>query len=214
MPCALAAAGIAAGGSTPAVHAAVPQAATTARVSMVGFTFSPATVTIHAGDTVTWTYDEKPLTLLPSPGCELPVLQLPRSPVRCPGHSTTALDTANGKPLWDSGVHRALGFPFSHTFAQAGTFKYICVIHGGTHANNPVTRMNGVVVVRAASTAQGASAQGTAPASDASQVTTAGVAAATVIGVPQTGAGVSGAMSLVLLSGGVALLAGARRRDP
>ena len=114
-----------------------PAAAT---VSMKAFAFAPVSVTIRQGGTVTWTYDETPTDV----GCESPVFQTPL-PVNCPGHSTTAVDTSAGRPLWDSGVHRADGFPFTTTFAKAGTFHYICVVHGGAGANNPVTHMEGEI---------------------------------------------------------------------
>jgi len=133
-----------------------PAAAT--KVSMKAFAFMPAKVTIKAGDTVTWTYDETPSDL----GCESPVFQLPGSPATCPGHSATAVDKgADGKPLFDSGVHRANGFPYSFTFAKPGTYHYICVVHGGANKNNPITNMEGDIVVEPAA----ASAPAPAPAS-------------------------------------------------
>jgi hypothetical protein len=70
--------------------------------------------------------------------------------VSCPGHSTTSTGSANGKPLWDSGVHRASGFPYTAQFTTPGTYPYYCVVHGGPHPNNPVTHMDGVVIVDAA----------------------------------------------------------------
>jgi plastocyanin len=130
-------------------------AAKTSPVSMKDFTFIPATVTIQAGDTVRWTYDESATD--PMPNCETLLLQ-PPSPVTCPGHSTTAAKIVNGKPLWDSGVHRADGFPYSVRFDTAGTFHYICTVHGGAGANNPVTHMEGDVVVKASATPAGSGA--------------------------------------------------------
>jgi plastocyanin len=141
----------------PLSLAAQPAPAAT-KVGMKAFAFMPAKVTIKAGDTVTWTYDETPSDL----GCESPVFQLPGSPVTCPGHSATAVDKgADGKPLFDSGVHRANGFPYSFTFAKAGTYHYICVVHGGANKNNPITNMEGDIVVEPAA----ASAPAPAPAS-------------------------------------------------
>jgi plastocyanin len=118
-------------------------------VSMKSFAFSPVSVAVAQGGTVTWTYDETATDL----GCESPVFQTPL-PVNCPGHSTTAVDKGtDGKVLWDSGVHRAEGFPFKVTFPKAGTYHYICTVHGGAAANNPVTMMEGDVVVFAPTTA-------------------------------------------------------------
>src|SRR6266498_2641791 len=92
---------IAFAGSALSPAAAAPRSV---RVSMKDFEFRPASVTIPAGTTVTWTYDEVPTDLQ---GCENPALQTPL-PVHCPGHSVTSLDKGrNGKPLFDSGVHRA-----------------------------------------------------------------------------------------------------------
>ena len=39
-------------------------------------------------------------------------------------------------------------------FTSPGTYHYICVIHGGSAANNPVTHMEGDVVVVAAAGGQ------------------------------------------------------------
>src|SRR5260221_7885873 len=130
----------------PAGGETAPVAAT---VSMKDFTFQPATVRIAAGSAVRWTYDESASD--PMPNCESPQFR-PPSPAACPGHSTTAVSQgADGKPLWDSGVHRADGYPFTHTFTAPGTYHYICTVHGGKNANNPVTHMEGDVVVLAVS---------------------------------------------------------------
>jgi uncharacterized protein (TIGR03382 family) len=68
--------------------------------------------------------------------------------VMCPGHSVTAVDKGpDGQPLFDSGLHRADGFPYSFRFDAPGTYRYFCVVHGGDNANNPLTAMNGEVVV-------------------------------------------------------------------
>jgi plastocyanin len=127
------------------------------RVSMVHFTFSPANVVIRRGTVVRWTYDEHASD--PEPNCESPYAQESVSvpagyyyggvgPL-CPGHSTTAVDTGpGGKTSWDSGVHRADGFPFAMKFTKPGTYHYYCTVHGGQYPNNPVTHMDGVIVVR------------------------------------------------------------------
>jgi plastocyanin len=137
-----------AGGSLSLSGPAAAQPAPAVHVGMKDFAFAPTRVTVKEGTTVTWTYDE---VATDPAGCESPALQLPGSPVTCPGHSTTAVDKgANNKPLWDSGVHRASGFPFSFTFTKPGTYHYICVVHGGAAKNNPLTNMEGDVVVEAA----------------------------------------------------------------
>ena len=132
-----------------------------ATVSMKEFMFTPAKVTVPVGSTVTWTYDES--ASYPAPNCESPQFQ-PPSPATCGGHSTTAVAKGpDGKPLWDSGVHRASGFPFRHEFTTPGTFHYICTLHGGDHPNNPVSHMEGdIVVTAAASGGTGSSLEGDA----------------------------------------------------
>ena len=75
------------------------QAADTANVTIKDFDFTPATVTVVVGDTVTWTND---------------------GPT---GHSATA---NNGS--FDTGIFPA-GESRSATFDEAGTFAYICTPH-------------------------------------------------------------------------------------
>jgi plastocyanin len=89
------------------------RAAQSGSVTIVDFSFSPGTITIDQGDTVTWVNDG------PTP------------------HSATASDGS-----FDTGVFPA-GQSRSHTFAQAGTFAYICTPH---------PNMRGTVVVRASQT--------------------------------------------------------------
>jgi plastocyanin len=116
----------------------------TVTVDMKAFAFAPTTVSVRVGDTVQWTYGET-ATTLPA-GCESPEFRLPVA--SCPGHSVTATTmNSRHRPLFDSGVHRATGFPFRVTFTRAGTFSYFCDVHGGAHPNNPVTAMNGTVSV-------------------------------------------------------------------
>src|SRR5258708_34907485 len=61
--------------------------------------------TINLGDTVTWVLTNGT-------------------------HSTTA---APGQlESWDSGVTNTVGFTFSHTFTNLGTYNYYCKIHGSS----------------------------------------------------------------------------------
>ncbi len=64
--------------------------------------FAPATVTVKAGDTVTWVNDDSV------------------------GHDVTADDFKSGKPGDIQG-----GGTFKHKFAAAGTFDYVCSVHPG-----------------------------------------------------------------------------------
>jgi plastocyanin len=175
---------------------------------MKSFAFNPATVHVPAGGTVEWTYDETPTDL----GCESPVFQTPL-PVNCPGHSTTAVDKGpDGKPLWDSGVHRANGFPYSHVFTKPGTYHYICVIHGGANANNPVTHMEGDIIVDAATAATPAPAP--SPAAGAGGTSSPTVRAPTVLAaeLARTGGGAPLGAGLAVLAAGLLLSGPARRR--
>jgi plastocyanin len=132
----------------PARPAAAADAPAAVSVSMKQFAFMPASITVAVGGTVTWTYDEEPTDV---PGCESPVFQTVPG-VNCPGHSATAAAAGpDGAPLFDSGVHRADGFPFTTRFTAPGTYEYFCTVHGGPNPNNPLTAMNGTVVVTAAS---------------------------------------------------------------
>jgi plastocyanin len=74
-----------------------------ASVTMGDLFFSPASVTIAAGDTVTW-----------------------RNTGQAP-HNATADDGSFKTPTLDNGQSA------SHTFTQAGTFSYICTIHPNMH---------------------------------------------------------------------------------
>jgi plastocyanin len=67
------------------------------------FQFTPGTITVHVGDSITWTNNG------PSP------------------HTATASDGS-----FNTGTLRK-GQSGSHTFTQAGTFAYICAIHPFMH---------------------------------------------------------------------------------
>jgi hypothetical protein len=61
-------------------------------------------------------------------------------------HTTTA---APGQlESWDSGVQSAVGFTFSHTFTQLGTFNYYCTVHGVSTGCRGVVAMSGHVTVK------------------------------------------------------------------
>ena len=122
---------------------AVPALAKDAEVSIVGTSFQPSTITVEAGDTVTWTTTQ-------SIGQQ---------------HSVTS-----GKPgdadagkVFDSGLglqNNGQSFPF--TFNTPGTYDYFCQVHP--------TQMTGQVIVTAAGgSAPPASAAPTATAPAASQ---------------------------------------------
>ncbi|HJW28988.1 MAG TPA: plastocyanin/azurin family copper-binding protein [Saprospiraceae bacterium] len=87
-------------------------------VVMRNIAFNPASVTIHAGQTVVWqNNDSAPHTTTSG---------------SCPGGVCAPM------PGWDSGTLNP-GQSFSHTFATTGTFTYYCRIHGAM--------MQGTIVV-------------------------------------------------------------------
>jgi plastocyanin len=88
----------AASSASPAASAAASVAAGTA-VTIQGFAFSPATLTVAVGTTVTWTNQDSA------------------------GHTVTADDGS-----WGSG-NIARGETFSQTLSKAGTYAYHCAIH-------------------------------------------------------------------------------------
>ena len=83
-----------------------PEAATTAHVSIVDFGFSPATITVAAGSTVSWTNTGQSI------------------------HSVTS-DTGafDSSPSCPTGSCINPGGTYSHLFAAAGQFTYHCRVH-------------------------------------------------------------------------------------
>jgi plastocyanin len=79
------------------------------QVNIEGFAFVPATLTVSAGTTVTWTnHDEEPHTVAASDGS-----------FHSPGMGT--------------------GATFSHIFPTPGKFDYVCSIHPMMHGTVVVT---------------------------------------------------------------------------
>lgn len=86
-----------------------PAAAAGDAVTIDNFAFAPATLTVKAGSTVTWTNkDEEPHTVAAADGS-----------FKSPGMGT--------------------GATFSHTFPTAGKFDYVCSIHPMMHGTVVVT---------------------------------------------------------------------------
>jgi plastocyanin len=197
-----------AGGPLPPSGPAAAQPASTAHVSMKEFAFMPASITVNAGTTVTWTYDESVTD--PIPNCETVVVS-----TQCPGHTATATAKGgDGKALFDSGNLKGAGASYSVTLTKPGTYAYYCVYHGGTTAtgkNNPVTNMNGTIVVQAADSA----APTPAPTAAAPSTMSAGVA--TVQGASATRGQLSNTGGPALFGWALLPLAGAlwlRRQRP
>lgn len=78
-------------------------------VSIGNFAFAPATLTVHRGDTVTWTnHDEEP-------------------------HTVAAGDGSFHSPGMDANA------TYSFTFTNPGSYDYICSIHPVMHGTVVVT---------------------------------------------------------------------------
>ncbi|MGW4097588.1 MULTISPECIES: cupredoxin domain-containing protein [unclassified Mycobacterium] len=93
--------------AAPMSTAPAPVAGTA--VSIDNFAFAPATLTVHRGDTVTWTnHDEEPHTVAAGDGS-----------FRSPGMGANAT--------------------FSFTFTNPGSYDYICSIHPVMHGTVVVT---------------------------------------------------------------------------
>ena len=87
--------------TTPA--AVTVTAAASSGVNIKNFAFTPATVSVHVGDTITWSNND----IAP--------------------HTATASDGSFNTGTINQGKSA------SHTFSKAGTFAYICSIHPNMH---------------------------------------------------------------------------------
>ena len=157
-------------------------------VTIADFHFSPATTTVHVGDTVTWANNG------PS------------------AHSATA---TNGS--FNTGILKP-GHSASHTFTQAGTFAYVCEIHPFMHgtivvlaATRPATQSSPQAA--APTTTTGATATTTGAPTTTSTPATAAAGATGRPALPVTGLDVVWGLSagLVLMAFGVVLRRAAGR---
>ena len=97
-------------GAPPGTATGSPAAVAGDQVGIDNFAFAPATLTVKAGSTVTWTnHDEEP-------------------------HTVAATDGSFHSPGMGTGA------TFSHTFPTAGTFDYVCSIHPMMHGTVVVTQ--------------------------------------------------------------------------
>jgi len=91
--------------ASPAASAAASQAAAAgaSAITIQNFAFAPASLTVKAGTTVTWTNNDSPT------------------------HSVKWADGAAGSsPL-------TTGSSYTRTFATPGTYAYVCGIHASMH---------------------------------------------------------------------------------
>ncbi len=100
---------------------ATSTAAADVAVTINGFAFMPATITVPVGTRVVWTNQQSQVS-----------------------HTVTS-DTAG---IFDSGVFQT-GATFAFTFNQAGTFAYHCNIHPNMHGTVVVTGAGATATVAA-----------------------------------------------------------------
>ena len=75
------------------------------KIGMEGWEFRPSTITIHAGDTITWINDDDTT------------------------HNIAFEDTTLGAPTKEAPYKIRVGKEFSWTFIKAGEFSYYCKLH-------------------------------------------------------------------------------------
>jgi LPXTG-motif cell wall-anchored protein len=147
-------------------------------VTVADFHFSPASTTIHVGDTITWTNDG------PS------------------SHTATARDGG-----FDTGVLKK-GHSASHTFTQSGTFTYFCQIHPFMHGTIVVLAASTTTTAATTSTPAATTPAATPSTAAPTATTAATAAAArTGPTLPNTGFNVAAGLGagLLLLGAGAAL---------
>lgn len=127
------------------------------------FCFTPPTLTITDGDTVTWTN---------SSGTDHFVGRC--DPASCDGASG---GTGTGATFGSSTISD--GSTFSHTFHGAGTYTYFCAIHG-------YAAMHGMIVVNAAPSTTAATTTTAAPSTTAQSATPASIPGSTPESVAAT----------------------------
>lgn len=199
----------------PGIRPATAQTGAALHISMKDFAFMPATPPpVKVGTTVTWTYDETASD--PMPNCESPVLS-----TQCPGHTATASTKGpDGKALFDSGTLKKAGSSYSFTFIKPGTYNYYCVYHGGTTdtgKNNPITNMNGTIVVEGEAATPAASPTPESPTTTAAakvqaQTAAQGANSGGAGGLANTGGPAIFGWALLPVGGGLAVHARLRRR--
>ncbi len=108
------------------------------------FKFTPATITIHVGDTITWT-NAGPTD-----------------------HTATA---SNGS--FDTGILKK-GASASHTFTQPGTYAYICTIHPFMHGTVVVEASTATTTTPTTTTPTSTTPATTTPSAALSSNTSAG----------------------------------------
>jgi plastocyanin len=155
----------------------IAHAASDTTVTIADFQFTPASITIHVGDTVTWTNHG------PS------------------AHTATANDGS-----FNTGVLQK-GQSASHTFNTAGTFTYICSIHPFMHGTVVVlanTTSTTPATTPTSTTPASTTPATTTPATTTSPSTSAAQSTANTL--PMTGFALTGTILAGLLLTGLGFL--------
>ncbi len=146
-------------------------------MTIADFSFTPASITIHVGDTVTWT-----------------------------NHGPSAHTATANNGSFNTGVLQK-GQSASHTFNTAGTFSYICSIHPFMHGTVVVlanTTSTTPATTPTSTTPASTTPTTTTPASTTGSSTTAAQSTANTL--PMTGFAVTGTVLAGLLMTGLGLV--------
>lgn len=141
--------------------------------------FYPSSLTIDAGDSVTWSFpsgEPHTVTLL-GPRSALPPPNDPTAPVPAGGA------TYDGSTYTSSGF-KLLGGSYTLTFPTSGTFLYNCLLHGGSAGG-----MNGTITVQPAGAPYPASNGTAISGASAAQAADLALAANAVLLFPFTAGG-------------------------
>ena len=155
-------------------------------MTIADFSFTPASITIHVGDTVTWVNNG------PS------------------AHTATANNGA-----FNTGVLQK-GHSASHTFTKAGTYSYICSIHPFMHGTVVVLANTTSTTTTPATTPTSTTPASTTPASttpaSTTPTSTTPASTSTAGQLPLTGFATTGIVlvGLLLTGAGIALRRKAR----
>ena len=149
-----------------------------------GYCFTPASVTVSPGDTVTWT-DQSDAN---------------HTVTRCTASACSGVGAGTGADAGPASGQVSQGNSFSMTFNGAGTYNYYCTVHG-------YAVMHGTVTVSAASSSASSSGSSSGGSGGSSTVTTPATGAdpGWISGLALIGSGMG------MLGGAVAVR---RRRSP
>jgi plastocyanin len=140
----------------------VARAAASGSVTIKDFAYQPASITVHTGDSVTWT------------------------------NRDTAPHSATGKGgSFDTGVF-GKGKSGSHTFDKAGTFAYICSVHPNMHGTVKVVSASSGGGGQSASSSSGSSSSGSSSGSKGSSPGSSGTASSSGSSLPKSGLDAAG----------------------